>query len=79
MTEGFFPLATFSAIFSPAQAGIPTAAAAALQILTKSRRETTEGSATSGCGILILLRRLKWEGRLLVGRFRPTGACPALT
>ena len=37
-TEGFAPFATFSAIFSPAQAGRPTAAAAAEQTLTKSRR-----------------------------------------
>ncbi len=59
MTEGFFPLVTFSAIFSPAQAGSPTAAAAAVQTFTKSRRESAEASATTGCGMVILLRRAK--------------------
>src|SRR6266540_3685530 len=44
-TEGFFPLAAFSAIFSPAHAGSPTAAAAAEQTLMKSRRETPVLSA----------------------------------
>src|SRR5574342_1346389 len=40
ITDGFFPAATFSAIFSAAEAGRPTAAAAAVQTLRKSRRET---------------------------------------
>src|SRR6266498_1481780 len=58
--DGFF-LPTFSAIFSPAQAGRPTAAAAAEQTLMKSRRETPlvsssviigafEFMQSSGCG-----------------------------
>ena len=40
MTGGFAPDAAFSAIFSPAQAGSPTAPAARVQTLRKPRRET---------------------------------------
>src|SRR6266568_2171886 len=40
MTGGFAPDAAFSAIFSPAQAGSPTAPAASVQTLMKPRRET---------------------------------------
>src|SRR5512133_3179932 len=52
-TDGFCPFATFSAIFSPAHAGSPTAAAAAEQTFTKSRRE----SPVSEIGIRRLLVR----------------------
>ena len=69
MTEGFFPLDTFSAIFSPAQAGSPTAAAAAVQTLTKSRREKGEASATTGCGMVFLLEAGEGIGRLSVRQF----------
>src|SRR5512137_160628 len=40
MTDGFLPVATCSAILSPAHAGRPTAPAAMEQTLMKSRRET---------------------------------------
>ena len=48
MTEGFFPFATFSAIFSPAQAGRPTAPAAMEQTLMKSRREKPSFNRAGG-------------------------------
>src|SRR6266542_2504666 len=40
ITAGFAPEADFSAIFSPAHAGSPTAPAAIVQTLRKSRRPT---------------------------------------
>src|SRR5512133_2153809 len=58
MTEGLRPLATVSAIFSAAHAGSPTAAAATLQTLMKSRRETPARPASKSVPIAIsILRR----------------------
>src|SRR5512146_108559 len=47
MIEGRDPDAAFSAIFSPAHAGSPTAPAASVQTLRKLRRETPPGVTCS--------------------------------
>ncbi len=60
-TDGFF-LPTLSAIFSPAQAGRPTAAAATLQTLMKSRRETRARHALGdrpGAGVFHSILRME--------------------
>src|SRR5512144_823425 len=74
-TEGFFPFATFSAIFSPAHAGRPTAAAAALHTFTKSRRPSSAARVASAIPIL-LGRRHDDHRRPGVSRLSPRAAEP---
>ena len=62
MTEGFFPLATFSAIFSPAHAGRPTAAAAVVQTLMKSRRENPFVSSPNTSEPISFIPSSGWRG-----------------
>jgi hypothetical protein len=65
MTDGFF-LPTFSAIFSPAHAGKPTAAAAVVQTLMKSRRETPLASCPITSEPMLFIPFLRVGGRLPV-------------